>query len=780
MLKFLLGLNELPYEGGRLSFASSPPAEALLAVIAVAALLAWFTYRNLRNGMPKGAFFTLIVLRASVLLLVFACFLGPQWTTPKELTTRRSLVVLIDDSASMDRRDANYTDEQLAELAYACGLTKNPGARPDAAIVEELKQMTRAQIVKRVLANHTLLPLKSLGEQFNLKQFKFAKTVLPADENLTDEQRESSALGSAIREIVQKTSGDSIAAVLLISDSGQNFGPHPIPAARFAAGQGLQIFTVGIGGKASPKDIAIEPVDYREVVFKGDEVVISTSIAFIGFEGDEVSVRLTAEGVGSQEKKVAISGGAGKAPVSFSMKLEKAGDYKFTITAEQKPDEAVVTNNSRTFGLKVVEDKIRVLAVFGAPTWEYRFLKHALMRDPTMECTVLLQRQDGTYFYEGSHSQKALPEDFDSMLKFDVVIVADIAVKGFVSATQVDLIERFVGEAGGGYIYVAGEINGISPLVGTKLETLLPVKVAPMPLSRNFSTSFRPSLTAEGERHPAFRFSPDEKENHQIWSSLPMFYWHYPAFGVKPGAEVLLEHPLESTDGKPVPLAVQAYYGAGRVFYMGLDSMWRWRKEVGDRYFYRYWGQLIRHCGQERLLGGGKRLSLSTDLPEYKPASIVRLLARALDRELKPLEVPSLEAEVIAPDGTATKIALVRDETRKAVFRGETTAFLPGEYKARVRVEDITADTSFVVHFVSPENSTLALDEDLLTAIAAETGAEYINPSRISELPRLIASKPQKSVEFLSESLLSAPIIYLLFVLLLASEWIIRRLVRLL
>ena len=41
-------------------------------------------------------------------------------------------------------------------------------------------------------------------------------------------------------------------------------------------------------------------------------------------------------------------------------------------------------------------------------------------------------------------------------------------------------------------------------------------------------------------------------------------------------------------------LFVRHTYGFGQVFYVGLDSTWRWRYRIGDLYHHRFWSQAIR------------------------------------------------------------------------------------------------------------------------------------------------------------------------------------------
>ena len=43
-----------------------------------------------------------------------------------------------------------------------------------------------------------------------------------------------------------------------------------------------------------------------------------------------------------------------------------------------------------------------------------------------------------------------------------------------------------------------------------------------------------------------------------------------------------------------LPLVAWHYAGDGKVMFIGTDSTWMWRQNVGDRFCYRFWGQTIR------------------------------------------------------------------------------------------------------------------------------------------------------------------------------------------
>jgi hypothetical protein len=105
---------------------------------------------------------------------------------------------------------------------------------------------------------------------------------------------------------------------------------------------------------------------------------------------------------------------------------------------------------------------------------------------------------------------------------------------------------------------------------------------------------FRVELTPEGTLQDALRFYDDAGRNLNVWSHLPPYYWCAAVERASPAASVLVTNPnLEGAHGK-MPLIAHQYAGQGKVLFVGTDSTFLWRQNVGDRFFYKFWGQSIR------------------------------------------------------------------------------------------------------------------------------------------------------------------------------------------
>ena len=182
-----------------------------------------------------------------------------------------------------------------------------------------------------------------------------------------------------------------------------------------------------------------------------------------------------------------------------------------------------------------------------------------------------------------------------------------------------EMITNFVGQDGGGLIFVAGELYSQQlfdaddapsrPAAsgrGSCRSSASPACSGPRPRCGSARRStYTLDLTPEGRGDPIFEFHPDPIRNRAILTSLPGMYWSFPVTRARPGATVLARHGdprMQNQYGRHVLLASQLY-GPGRTVFIGFDSTYRWRY-LSEDYFDGFWARLIDRVGRNKALGG--------------------------------------------------------------------------------------------------------------------------------------------------------------------------------
>jgi hypothetical protein len=209
-----------------------------------------------------------------------------------------------------------------------------------------------------------------------------------------------------------------------------------------------------------------------------------------------------------------------------------------------------------------------------------------------------------------------------------------------------------------------------------------------------------------------------------------------------------------------------------------VDSTWQWRFRVGDKYFYRFWGQVVRSLTPHELPGDNRLMRLTADRTTYSMGEKVVLRARLLTPSFHPVRLKEVMAEMQRTDGQRFPVKLDPVPGAAGVYSAEWLPTNPGAYKAVLRGPD--GKTTESLTNVVVESSSLELDEPqqnetLLKRLASLSGGKYLLWSEAAGLPALIPDRHQEVSTRIEHELWDAPLPVLLFVLLLTGEWVLRK-----
>lgn len=212
---------------------------ALIVVPAIILVATW-SYSGLKR-LERAPRIALSVLRS--LAILFCCFLlfQPSFEITTYRKTQNQVHVLIDDSASMLRRDIYPDPEQQKALSKAA-----PGV--------DLSQTTRVQLVAKVLGKPGGL-LDQLRKEHDVRLFRVQRKPVPIrDLEEVTARGSRTQLGDALDLHLAAAAGSNLDAVVLVSDGRNNTGADPAESAAKYALRGIPIHTIGVGDPEPPKN----------------------------------------------------------------------------------------------------------------------------------------------------------------------------------------------------------------------------------------------------------------------------------------------------------------------------------------------------------------------------------------------------------------------------------------------------------------------------------------------------------------------------------------------
>jgi hypothetical protein len=729
----------------------------LAVLIAVAlGVWTWWSYRQGDDGLARWRRVTLIALRVAFLLLALLILLRPALSVTMENQVRRTLLLLFDATASMSIRD--------------------------------LQQTSRVEHVQAILRDPKLKLLDRLGKDYDLAPFAFGRetTELTATNWLSQlaATNNATALGDAIEEVISRKRGQPIAGMFVVTDGANNLGAPPLAAAATAQQEGLPLFIYGVGEK-TPRDVAVSGLFAPELVFLNDEVPVVIRYRGQAVAGRSARLSLT---LGNQRMDAV--------PVAFTNDTEQTVTMKFTprekgsldLVAAIPPfdDELVKDNNTRSQRIRVLDTKIKVLLVEQSPRWEFRYLQASLLRDRRVELKcVLVEGDPGIANGADSPHLEEFPRAKEDLFKYDLVIFGDVDLR-MLKPEQIENLNLFVSDFGGALLLVAGKRFNPSSYRGTVLEKMLPVELDPALAEGGGDSSSAPvqlELTADGKASPMMRLSDDENENQVRWRALPPVYWTARVGRSKPGAEVLLvdSDGAKATRFGNMPVLATQQYGSGRTLFLGTDNTWRWRRNAGEIYFTTFWSQMVQRLALLRLLGAQKKIQLSANRQSYHTGQRVTIFARVYSQSYEPVKDPTLRGYYAGRNIAGTETPPVEVQLRilpeqPGMFRAEFVAPpSAGKYKFYLE-RDPQTQLEFDVAELRAEFTDIAMNEPLLKEMATATRGQFLSQADLAKLPEIIGNKSERVSSTVETELWSSPFFFLLMLLVLSAEWILRKL----
>jgi uncharacterized membrane protein len=743
-----------------------------LMLVVAAITLVVYVYN--REGKTRRWRLALGASRLAILLLLIALLNRPALTLTRARVEPSVLAVMVDDSVSMRIADVQAgEDDRRSRLGAAVSLL----TADDAALLREL------------------------GEKHELRFFRFDRDAVrmegedpAAALGALEPTGPSTAVAEALRSALSELQGQNLAGVVLLTD-GRDAPARPDSAALASVKQsGVRIYPVPVGGEQEPRNVEVQSVVAQDVAFAGDIVNIIAVVRAAGIEGTQ-SVRLALKDQDGNpvlnpdgSPVTAAADVTGGVPTEMELQLEtiRPGTLQLVVEAEPDPAEIDADDNRRPVHIEVMDAKVTVLYVEGYPRWEYRFLKNQLIRDSTIDASMLLTSADLTFSQEGDRPIQRFPVTIDELLDYDVILLGDVSPQQF-SDGQLQLIEEFVGDKGGGFAMMAGPRDSPWAWEGTPIERLLPIEVTVQPSMAldggTIAEGFRPILTDAGRQSGMFRFERDRETNEEFLSSgIQPLFWFAEGIIAKPGVgEVLAQHAESSgPDGRPAPLVVAGRYGAGRTLFSGLDETWRWRYYTGEDVFDTYWVQQIRYLARGRKLGQ-RRLALSVQRPTYELGEQVqvelRLLDPALSRQLPDRLDLEIRNEQGQPVGTA-RLARRGEGAEADRYTASFPASRVGNFSVAVppmggQEQELTAPVT--VQVPQMELDRPVVDRASLQRLAEDTGGQLVPLSDARRLPELIPSVEKRIPIISDQALWDAPLALALFALLITMEWIGRK-----
>jgi uncharacterized membrane protein len=730
-----------------MQFAIALPWWTLLLIAAAVCVVAWACYAGAIVALPRRQRAALATLRALTLLLLVACLLRPVRVMPPDSSSDVVVPVLVDVSRSMGVADMDGR------------------ARIDAA---------------RDILDRQVRP--ALATRFVPELWTFGDTLEQADASTATASAPRSDLSGALRAVRDRYRERKVAAIVVMSDGGDTGAQDAATSVDVGS---APVYAIGLGAPRVASDLEVLEVSAGEMTVTDSSVDISVAAVNRGGAGP-FDLRVLENGRPLDLRRVVPAADGGPVRAVFTVSPPRDAATLYTVEIPSAPGEQVLENNRRAVLVEPAGRRRTVLMIEGAPGFEHSFIKRALAADPGLELDSVVRkgrdaRGAATYFVQAAEARAlrlaaGFPQERDVLYQYDALMLANVEADAL-SRQQLQMIADFVDVRGGGLLVLGAKSFVQQGFAGTALEEVLPLRLTDrgggvVRVSTRQDTRYAVTLTPDGASHPVMRLGAAAGGDR--WASMPPLSGAASLGTLRPGAQALAL--VRTPDGARPLVAVQRY-GQGRSMVFTGEASWRWRMQMPseDRTYELFWRQAVRWVGA----GAPDRVTIAAP-PALVPGSTAAIAVDVRNETFAPVTDAQVSLKVTMPGGAVRDLHAMSVDPQSGRYSADLRVDEPGVYRVSASAQGgdaraRNADRWFLVGGADLEMADPRLNEQVLQRIATASSGRYLAADQASELPSLLASvAPEASAPQLQE-LWHNIWIFVAVMLLLATEWVLRR-----
>lgn len=702
----------------------------VLVSLALVALLALAVYLYYRTNPPLARFWRVLLgaLRVIAILSLLAMLLEPVIDYERDYERPRRVSVLLDRSQSMDRVESNLSRR----------------ARLDSLLSSE--------------------PYARIRNAVAVTPFYFAGNVSPEQDKVEPDR---TALGDVLHSLKAAQMTEPSDEWLLFSDGRSNSGRSVTEA---AGSLGIPTTTVDMASSAEAFDVAIDAVDYNNVMFVGQSSEIKVKLTWKNASGKSARIALTSGDGAVPTADFPITEPSGRGEITLKYLPTQPGQRLLKVNLSALEGEETDQNNSRTISVKVLKSRLQVLLVTARPDYEVGFLRRELLKSDHYSVDL-----SATGPRAGNLS-KRFPSGQTELNRYDLVVLVDPDPSAFESAAPI--LKSYLSDKGGAIWVLLGEQFALRGPVKWFNE-LLPFSQANRRPIEYFDFNGEPD--ENNLFHPSVALADNRTGIREAWSSLPPFKTIVRCDVTDPTATQLVYAAIPSLPSDRTPILGYKRFGPGKLLASAALPFWIWGfQNVGfggsDSSYAAFINGTVRWLTTR---DDFDPIRISPEKEVFSRGEPVRFDAYAYDQGYRP--IPGVSGDVKLKNresGAEFDADLISHAEGKLAASFERIP--PGQYSYTATLSRDgqpikKAEGSVAVEQFSLEEYDQSGDPATLASLARLTGGTSWSYRQFNDAVAAMNLAPVRESSSGEIVIWSKFWLLLLFVLSLSAEWLIRK-----
>ena len=534
-----------------------------------------------------------------------------------------------------------------------------------------------------------------------------------------------------IGEALMRHRYDDLAAIVLATDGIYNRGSNP---SSLAEQLGCPVYTVALGDTTPQRDATLADLRASRIAMLGSNCPVEITVAATLLNGNNATLSIAdAQGRQLFAQRLEYNGDSYSTAVSTTITTDKPGLQRYTARLSVVGGETTTENNTMMFYVDVIDTRRHVAIHANAPHPDIAALKRSVESNPYYDATVIYvsdaKKTDTSY-------SLAILHNLPSATHPDISFAKDLP-----------------------QLYIIG------------MQTDLP-RLNALHAGLEIVSRVKRSNEVTAVHQAAFSlFSLDDATVSAI-EAMPPLSAPFGEGSMAAGTQALFTARLGNIDTHQ-PLVAAASNGELRRAFVWGEGLWRWRMadwqtSSSHEHFDRLVSQLVAFTAMQQQRN---RLQVETER-SYATGETPVIRAQLYNEAYELTNTPDVSFSLNG-DSVKAEYQFARDGQ---TYRLALPDLPQGLYHYTASADGLVAAGSFAIEALNLEQRRLVADHNLLRSISATTGGVTYTPGQLDELKEQLTSlKPTIYTHTRYAELLHLPLVLILIILLLVTEWVLRK-----
>ncbi len=585
----------------------------------------------------------------------------------------------------------------------------------------------------------------ALGDKYEVKTYSFGEKVREGiDFQFKDKLTNASDL---VKNVYDLYSNQNLGALVIASDGIYNEGSNPLYA---AAKLNAPVYTIALGDTTPKRDLIVKRVFHNNIAYLGDKFNIQIDVAAANCAGSNTSLtvaKLDAAGNPSVVSTTPISINKNDFFTTKEVTLDavQAGVMRFRIAVTSVSGEATTVNNVKEIFIEVLDARTKILILANAPHPDLAAINEGIVLNKNYTVSV-------GYV----NDLKVNVADYDFVILHQVPSVTNGG----------DAALNILNSKKTPRLYIVGAQSDCRKL--TTMQNM-------MTLSADGKSMNDVQATLNGGFN---LFTLDNTFNQfPNFNPIQSPFGEYKEAG---GGQVLFYQKIGKVDTK-FPLIMLGESNGIRTGIITAEGLWKWRlfdfaQHQNHDLFDGLMSKIITYLSVKE---DKRKFRASSDKNMYRENEPVQFSAELYNNSYELIN--DADVRVILTNGEGKQFPYTMNKEGRAYALN--AGVLPVgnyQYKATTSVggQQLEAGGAFSVQPIQLELYETTADHAVLRALANQFGGSIVYPKDMASIADSIKARTMKPIMYTTnktESVMNLKWIFGLLILLLATEWFLRR-----